>query len=183
MTRGLATSDHTAEVVRPVALLYLDLPSGAIRVNSSDRTISYGGNDYTGVGNLGAISDVEDVAEVQAANVTVTMSGLNTTLLSSVFTDHYQGRPAIIYLGFLDSSYALTAGGVFELFTGRIDYMELSTDESTSAITCHLENELVDWERPNVLRFNNETQQMLYAGDKGLEYVEQMVENEIKWGR
>jgi hypothetical protein len=45
------------------------------------------------------------------------------------------------------------------------------------------ENRLADLERPRVRRYNSGDQQLLFSGDKGLEFVEQMVDTSIVWGR
>jgi len=42
---------------------------------------------------------------------------------------------------------------------------------------------LVDWERPRIRRYNNADQQVAFTGDKGFEFVPQMVEKELIWGR
>jgi hypothetical protein len=39
------------------------------------------------------------------------------------------------------------------------------------------------WDRAQGLRYNNATQQSLYPGDRGLEYVEQSTDKQIYWGQ
>ena len=53
----------------------------------------------------------------------------------------------------------------------------------TATISISVESRLVDWERPRVHRYTNADQQIAYPGDKGLEFVAQMVEKELVWGR
>lgn len=68
------------------------------------------------------------------------------------------------------------------LFLGRMDNMDIVVGP-TATITLKAESRLADLERPRVLRFNDATQQALFPGDRGLEFVEAMIEKAIKWGR
>lgn len=184
MTRSLTSGMQTAiagSTIRLVLLVYLDLPSGAVYVNSSPYSVIYSGNTYLGVGTLGKVGAIEELLDFAAPNLDLSMSGLNSALLSSVFSDHYQGRTVQLFLGMFDEAHALIADPV-EIFSGRIDYMSIETGE-TSTITVRCENELVDWERPRIRRYNNEDQQSAYPGDLAFEYIEQMVNAEIRWGR
>jgi len=182
--RALSAALQTAiaaETVRPAMLVYLDLPSGAVRVNSTIYSIDYDGNTYTGVGDLGRVGTVQEATDFSSPSLDLILSGLNASLISAAYTDRYQGRDVFVYLAFLDGDHALV--DAFELFAGRIDYMQVQADESTVTITVRCENELVDWERPKIARYNDADQQARYPGDLGLEYVPLMVEREIVWGR
>ena len=52
-----------------------------------------------------------------------------------------------------------------------------------ASIQLTVESRLVDWERPRDRRFNHPDQIAEYPDDKGLEYVAQMAEKELVWGR
>lgn len=183
MTRDITSAMQTAvalPTIRPVVMVYLDLPSGAIRVNSSPYSITYAGFPWAGVGSFGGISAVEEILDFGGPNLDLTLSGIDNSLVSVVFTDHYQGRTAQVFLGLLTEAHTVITDPV-EVFTGRIDYMSVDTGE-TSTIGVRLENELVDWERPRIRRYNNEDQQSAYPLDVAFEYIEQMVNTEIRWG-
>lgn len=53
----------------------------------------------------------------------------------------------------------------------------------TATITLSAESRMVTWDRPRTRRYNNEDQQSRYPGDRGFEYVAQMVEKSLIWGR
>jgi hypothetical protein len=63
-----------------------------------------------------------------------------------------------------------------------MDTMDLSLG-ATGKLSVIIQSRLADWERPRLSRYTNEEQQALYSGDKGLEFVPQMVEKTIIWGR
>ena len=53
----------------------------------------------------------------------------------------------------------------------------------TATVSLSVESRLSDWERPRIRRYNNADQQIAYISDKGFEFVPQMVEKELIWGR
>ena len=108
-------------------------------------------------------------------------SGIPPSYLSIALGDDYQGRDVKIYTGLLDEGHQLIADPAL-VFQGRMDYMSIAMAE-TATIAITAENHLANWNRPRVRRFNDKDQQDKYPGDLGLEFVEQMVEAEIVWGR
>jgi hypothetical protein len=54
---------------------------------------------------------------------------------------------------------------------------------AAASVVKNLESRLVDWERARVRRYNDADQQAEYPGDLGLQFVEQMVEKQLIWGR
>ena len=184
MSRDLTAAAETASLaahVRPVALVYLDLTSGAVRANSTDRTITFGGADYLGVGDLGKISPFGEPTDLSVEGVSIELSGIPTDYIDIALGEHVQGRTARIYLGFLNDSYALIADPVL-MFRGPIDTMDVKLGE-TATVTVRIENRLADWDRPRIRRYTHQDQIARYPSDKGLEFVNQTTEREINWGR
>ena len=182
MTRTITTDANNAaksEVIRPITLVRLDYVSGIVRASSADRDITYDGETYIGLGNLGTVSKVEETAEVKASGVTCTLSGIPSDFISNALNENYQGRDARIYLGLLNNSYTLIVDPIL-VFRGRMDTQDIRLGRDAT-ISVNIESRLVDWERPRVRRYTNEDQQNQYSGDKGLEFVSQMVEKEIIW--
>lgn len=175
------TAAAAAEVVRPVIILDIDLSTGSIRLNSSDRDLTWNGKAYYGVGYHGAISSVEESSELQAANVSMTLSGIPTKFVTTVTDENYQGRPVTIWQGFLNDSYTLIADPIVQ-FAGLIDQLSLVLGQ-TATVTLTAEHKLARWERPNSRRYTDADQQAAYSGDLGCQFISQVVEKEILWGR
>jgi len=95
--------------------------------------------------------------------------------------ESYQGRAVLIRQGFLDDAYTIITSPVLQ-FSGLIDQMAITIGQ-TATITLSAEHKLVRWERPNVRRYTDADQQKLYPGDLGLQFISQVVEKEILWGR
>ena len=176
------------ETVRPLLLAELDFSSGYVRVNSTERTVSFdsgtvpgGPFDFLGVGHLGKVSPVEEGIEQKSYGLVLQISGIISAYISTVLTEQYQGRQARLWLGFFDSSYALVASPML-IFAGRMDSTAIKLG-GTAEITVTAENRLADWERPRVRRYTNEDQALEYPGDAGFEFVPAMLEKQLVWGR
>ena len=95
MSRDLTTdfkSAVTAGVVRPVVLVVAEFDSGTIRFWNGIGTLSYGGNDYTGAGNLLKISDVVETQSIEARGAEFQLSGIPSSIISVALTEEYQDR-------------------------------------------------------------------------------------------
>ena len=64
-----------------------------------------------------------------------------------------------------------------------MDQMNISEGPDTSTIELSVENKLVDLERPRVRRFTSAYQKSVYPNDLGLDFVEDLQDKDISWGR
>lgn len=175
------TSAIAAEVFRPVLLVRLDFSGGVVAANSGVSSLTYNGDTYLGVGNLGSIDAVQEGSDVRAYGLTMQLSGIPSALISIALGEHYQGRDAKVYLGGLDASHALVGNPVL-IFNGRIDHMNIEVGDSAT-IQLSAESRLADWERPRTRRYNHVDQTAEYPSDNGFEFVDQAVSKEIIWGQ
>ena len=184
MSRSLTTAmanASTADVVRPILLIDLAFSDGTVRYTTSDRDVVFNSNTYTATGQFASISAVEEGTELEANTITVGLNGIPSANLSLALGQTYQNRTGTVYLGFLDSSYALIADP-FIAFQGRMNSMD-GTLGKTCTIQLQIQSRLVDWDKARIRRYTNEDQQEFFSGDKGLEFVSEMVEKDLIWGR
>ena len=184
MPRGWSSDNQTAvaaAVVRPVNMVKLEFITGNIFYSDADRDIIFDGETYLGTGVLAGFSSVEEGVELQTYTITLTLSGIPSSVISLALNEDFQNRNCTLFTGFLNDSYALIADPI-EMFKGRINQMNIESGD-TSTVSLSVESRLVDWERPRVRRYNNADQQLEYSSDKGFEFVPQMVEKELVWGR
>ena len=76
-----------------------------------------------------------------------------------------------------------TEVGFNQLFSGYMDQMNISESADTSTIELSVENKLVDLERARVARFSSGYQKSIYPDDLGLDFVEDLQDRDIPWGR
>lgn len=144
--------------------------------------LSYGGETYTGLGDLLSISEIKETADVQATGMNVSLAGVKSSLVTIAKDHEYQGRPLTVRLGAFDSSGDLVADPVI-IFSGFMDTMTIAEAGQYSSITIAVENKLIAFERSKVRRYTAEDQKIDHPTDKGFEFVTAIVEKEIIWGR
>ena len=185
MSRTLTTAMSNAlvaDVVRPIYLVRMVFDSSDLNVWSGMGDLSYGGETYTGLGDLLSISEIKETADVQATGMNVSLAGVKSSLVTIAKDHEYQGRPLTVRLGAFDSSGDLVADPVI-IFSGFMDTMTIAEAGQYSSITIAVENKLIAFERSKVRRYTAEDQKIDHPTDKGFEFVTAIVEKEIIWGR
>jgi len=185
LTSGM-TAVTTADVVRPVYFVRMVFDSGespnALNIWNGVGDLAYGGNTYTGTGDLLSISQITETSDISATGINVNLTGVKTSFISIAKDHEYQGRPLTVSLGAFDASGDLIADPVI-VFSGFMDTMTISESGAYSTISIAVENKLVAFERTKVRRYTAEDQKIDHPTDKGFEYVTAIVQKEIIWGR
>ena len=160
------------------------------------------GTEWIGLGSLLDISAIEETAEMAVKGATITLSGVSSEALSLALTEPYQGRVCNIYFGTFSAGKILQESGSFillqdgskilleatstgfnQIFSGYMDQMNIADGGDTTAIELMVENRLIDLERARVARFTSGYQKSLYPDDLGLDFVEDLQDKDIVWGR
>lgn len=177
--RDAADAAH-AEVV---SFVELDLPSGYLRLHTRTGTVTWGGNSFLGVGKLGVISEVTEDAQFRPSGITLTLSGVDSALLTAALTEKYHGRLCRVWKGLLDvDTFALVADPQLE-FRGLMDFMKVSLGANSATITVTAEGENARWQRHQGLMYTHESQQLTYPGDNGLDQVMAIQSRKIDWSK
>jgi hypothetical protein len=191
------------DVVYPFFATELRFVDNIIRMWTGQGTLVLeDGTEWIGLGQLLSISSIEETSEMAVKGATITLSGIPSELLSLALSTPYQGRVAKIYFGtFLRDSllqetgnYILLEGGgrinlesmskgFNELFSGYMDQMNIEESGETSSIELAVENKLIDLERARVARFTSGYQKSIYPDDDGLNFIEDLQDKKIPWGR
>lgn len=167
--------------IAPVLFAKLEFDSGDVLAHSGVGNLTFGGDTYLGVGQFGAVSMAEEASDLSRTPITLTLSNIDQSMGAIVLGEHYQGRRATIYLGYLDLTTRQLVGDPAILYRGRMDTADIQQD-NTFTVTVSIESRFAAWDKPLVRRYNNADQQTRYSGDKGLEFVEQAAEKQIVWG-
>ena len=155
MVKTLSTNNSNVlndDVIRPVYFIKLEFPSATTHLNSSDRNITFDSQSYLGAGTIGTLSDIEETSELQANGLKLTLTGIPSTYVSIALTTEYQGSSATVYLGFLNSSYALV-DDPFVIFVGKVDTMAISLSD-TATIELDIEGNIYELHDLEVESFN-----------------------------
>jgi len=185
MSRSLTSamaSAVTADLVRPITLVQCAFDSGNLNLWSGIGDLTVSGVDYVGAGSLLSIGEIAETSELSANGINVTLSGVSEPLITKARDEDYQGRELKVLLGAMDAANGVISNPIV-VFSGFMDTMIIQDGESTATIQVTVENRLIEFERSRVRRYTAEDQKIDFPTDKGLEFVAEMEEKEIVWGR
>lgn len=182
LTAGMAAA-VTAPVIAPIMLAEALFDSGPVRLWSGYGELSWAGLTWYGTGHLLSVSTIAETQELRATGATFALSGIPSDMVGLALREPYQGRPVRLLFGALDVDTGVIIGDPYEVFGGRCDVMEITEGGDTATIEVAVESRLIDLERARERRYEHEDQQTEFPGDRGLEYVPAIQNQNIKWGR
>ena len=142
------------------------------------------GQIYVGLGNLLSISNVVESGETKASGISLSVSGLDTSVLSASLNETQQGIVANIYFGVLTT--ANNAQSIvddpYTIFSGSVDTVSIEEDGETSSIGFNIESKMISLERPLEFRYTDQDQKFFFPNDKGLEFVDKLQDKTTIWG-
>jgi hypothetical protein len=176
-----AAAAATAPVVAPVVLCELDFATGPFRVWTGLGPLTWAGLTFEGLGDLGAMSEVEETVELRAVRLTLTLSPVPQEVIDIALAERsFRLRPVRLWVALLDAD--AVAADPFPLWAGLMDTMDtmevVDGPEPRVALAC--ENPLVGLERAEVRRYTDADQQAEYPGDRFFEFVPALQEAEIR---
>lgn len=180
MSRTLPAGMAAALAGESVTLFYaveLLFDSGAVRIwtGFGDKTIN--SETYTGAGYLLNIDGIAEVADLTASGITITLSGISSSIISLALQENYQGRVARVYFGVEGVS------GALEVFSGFMDVMTIEHSGESMRVTLSVESKLVTLQRPNTRRYTSANHKIRYPSDTFFDHVTKLQDKEIVWGR
>lgn len=183
-TRDLTALTENALDDSSIAVFFaieLQFDSAPIRLWTGVGDATIDGNTYIGAGGLIDISSVEEASDIAARGATITLSGMDSTVISLALQSPYQGRICKMFFGVGEGDPPYTS--LTEVFSGYMDEMNIDEGPETGTIELKVENKLIDLERERVRRYTSAYQKAIYPGDKGFDFVERISRKETPWGR
>lgn len=162
--------------IQPYHAVELTFDSGTIRLwtGYGERIIE--GNTYYGAANLLAISGIEEVGDLSAKGISITLTGIDSTIVSLALQEPYQGRPCRVLFG------EMSVSTVVEVFAGLMDVMTHERGPETVTLSLTVESKLVTLQRANVRRYTQENHIARNPGDNFFSAVASLQDKEIQWG-
>ena len=187
MTRNLTTAvktELTTNDIRPVHLITLGFGtpvnitdcSFSITSSVSGSSVTYNASDFI----LG-ISNHTEETDITKSTINLSLSGADTTFISTVLNENVVNDNVDIYRAFLDSSNSIITDP-FLLYRGKIDTYEVEETDNSSLVGLSIVSHWADFEKKNGRKTNNTSQQRFFSGDVGMDFASQTVQD-IKWGR
>lgn len=171
-----------APVVRPALLYEGEFANGQfVRLWTGIGPLAWGGKTFTGGGELLGISPIGENVELRAEGFQITLSGMPADKISLAQQSLRQNKPGNLWLAAFNDGDVLIADP-YLLQSGKLDIARIRDEGETCTIAVRYEGRLIDLERPRERRWTSEDQALLYPGDKGFDYVEEIQETELAWG-
>lgn len=184
MSRGLNAALITqleSDTLRFVLFVKLEFDSGTIYLHNGIGTLTWGSNDWLGVGDFGSIEQIEEGTELSPYSLVLLLSGLDASLMDEAMNQDYYLRPITLYFGSLNTSTGALVADPDELWAGKMDTAEVSIGVVNGIrLTC--ESDFAVFDQSNNSRFSDAHQQRDYSGDLIFQYMEQMIDTVVVWG-
>lgn len=190
MSRGLSASNINAvdgDVVRPVVFCEIkyDSPTGTLYLHDNIGDITaddWSGTSRTwsGLGDFGSISTIEEGKEISPYKVDLILSGIDATIAAVHLTDDSVLRDVYLSIGFIGLDRQVVADP-HPMWSGRVDDVQVAIG-SQSVIRVACESQLAAFEKTNGRLQNDADHQSEFSGDLFYKYLPQMVEAKFRWG-
>lgn len=150
--------------------------SNAVRLWTGYNEKTIAGNTYLGAGGILGVSGLEEVNDLSAKSVTVSLSGINSSIIAIALGEPYQRRLCRIYFGTADTD-------VIEIFNGFMNTMSIEDSGDTSMITMTLDSKLIGLERGSNRRYTHENHIARNPEDNFFSFVADIQDKDLLWGR
>jgi len=173
---SLLTALTSAEV-EPYFAVEFVLDGTPIRLwtGHGDKTIN--SQTYTGSGDLLSISGLEEVNDISAKTVAISLSGMPSEIVAMALDEDYQRRVCRIYFGTRDTTTPI------EIFTGYLNKMTIDDSGDSSTITVNVDSKLIRLERASNWRYTDASHQARESGDVFLSYVAALQDVRVSFGQ
>lgn len=168
---------------RAVYAAQLDFVDGMVYAHTGLGDLVVDGITYQGVGNFGEVGQSQESSNSSSPmSIELTLSGLDTAILSSTTIKGCRGRPArllFIVMG-ETGNYAADV-----LFSGRMDAAQLAyggNGEDGNKITVTLIDRMAEWSRTGTERWTDESHRARHDGDRFFFAVAQLASWPLYWG-
>src|SRR5579872_3268161 len=141
LTSGMI-SQIIGKFLKPCFFVQIVFENETIYVWSGTYQISWSGQNWKGLGWMGSISAIPETKEVMAQNVTISLSGIPSELVTDAISYVRLQGSATIWFGCLDSSNNIIANPT-QCYQGHLDVPTLTDGGATCTISITAENPLV----------------------------------------
>lgn len=159
-----------------------EFKTGTVHLWSGFGDKAWNGHTWLGAGAIASVSPIQETSEIKADGIRCTLTGIPSEFVALALEEQFLGAAGKVWLGFIADNGDVVIDPALA-FYGHMDVPTLSDDGQTCTLTIAYENRLKDLERPRELRYTHESQQALFDGDLGFEYVPSLQEWNGTWGR
>lgn len=186
----LSTSAKIALETGPAyiaSLVELDFTFGVERYWTGTHDLTYDGETYTAIGDMGKISAMESSTGLKANGLQLTLTvphvdGEPAARFQNIQPGNYKNRSARTILGFFDETFTTTIHAVERRYFMDTVIHQLNPGQS-STVSISVESELMRGGKRSTKRLTDEQQRLEHSDDLGLQFLSYLSSGiEAKWG-
>ena len=156
--------------------------SGRLNLWSGVGDLSWNEKIWVGAGNLLEIGSLTDSSQVSASGVTISLSAIPIEIVQKNISGVKMGDIGLLWLAVIEADGNIVITPEL-IFSGGLDVPSISDAREACKVSMSFESRLVDLNRADPRRFNNESQKTYAPNDRGFEYVASLEYAELRWGR
>lgn len=178
---ALATQFSSTEL-KPFQAVEIHFSDGVVRFWTGYGDLTADSQEWSGIGQVLGISEASEAADLSAEGVQVSLSGLDTSVLSAILNENYKLRPLKLYVGALDAD-NVPVSALYQTFSGRIDTINIQENADKVTLVINAESRLIDLNRPRTRKLTDAEQQSRYPNDTSLAQVALLADRQLDWGK
>lgn len=168
-------------VFSPAIFFEGDFADGMLRLWTGGQNVVWAGQTWVGAGLFLGFSGIEEGNGVEANGWSVALSGIPSEMGSLALDQVIQGRMGRLFLGALDEATTLIPDPVL-MASGRMDVPVIEDSAETCTISISFESRFIGLKRTREWRWTDQSQQVLFPGDKGFSFVTSIQQADLQWG-
>ena len=171
-------------VVRCDLLVFFDFRTTPMRLWPGFGVLhTNDGHDWSGLGELGQIGDLESAIAGGAPQTTFTLSGVDTNLIADAMnqSSEVKGRDVTVYMQFFDADFQCL-DNPYAIWTGLMDVMSVKqTGPATCSVELTAESLFARRALPPLGMLTDRDQRRFYPDDSGLSQIALMPHKTVTW--
>ncbi|ACB76712.1 hypothetical protein [Opitutus terrae] len=173
-----------AGLVRVGVMAEIDYPGAPFRAWTGPTQLVWDAKEWSGVGNLGGISAVQESSSPEAPAMTLEISGISSASIALALDETSQRRRATVWLSIFElvGEAWQVVPDPWRLRRGWTDVHKLMISGKTATIQVTVESIFVRLKTARTMRYSDADQQRLFPGDTGFRYANTIGERPIYWG-
>lgn len=169
-------------VVRTAYFLELQFSGGTSRLSSFNQTYTWGGYEWSGLGQVLGLSQLSEGESAEARPITVSITAAKSEWVALAIgpVEEYRGRPAKLYMAPLDEGYKIIGSPVLA-WRGTMDAVTIGIDKNEGGVEIKCETAANALRRRPVIRMNSAQHKRRYPGETGFDYLTDLIANPKLW--
>ena len=186
----------TATNIKHCMLIDLVVNTTTYYISNAAVPVVYNGNTYTQLGNMLAMSEIQDDLKITNNQINLTLSGIppddgSPNYMSVVLNSNVKGSKIRIYRAFFDTNTGFySANQVYLRFDGYVSNYALNENwdqdgklvSNNISVQCSSVHAILE-KKYTGRRTNNSDQQLFFPGDTGMSRVKSLADASFDFGR